>query len=223
MTSRTRHVALLRLLRDGAHHTARDLAARLNVSDRTIWRDMDRLRASGVEIEGTRGTGYRMPAAIALPPLNLSEDEFEALQLGLAIVGEAADPGLRAAAEGLAAKIDASTAERALAGNEAWLTLTSQFQNAARGFAHLATLRAAIRARQKLRLVYHSRGDRMTTRIVRPLETAFVGRIWTLTAWCEWRSAFRVFRVDLIETAEACPELFSDEAGKTLKDYAGGL
>ena len=210
---------LMQILRDGSMHRAQDMAAALGVSVRTIWRDMDTLRDSGVPVEGERGVGYKITAPVTLPPLNLTMAELEALNLGMAIVAEAVDPDLRAAATSLAAKVDAVSPQRAATDADAWKFAIYPFQDMARGFAHMSTLRAAIKARQKLRLVYHSKEGRITTRIIRPLHMEFWGRIWTLTAWCELRAAFRVFRVDLIQTAEALPELFTDEPGKTFKDY----
>ncbi|MGD9295682.1 MAG: WYL domain-containing protein, partial [Roseobacter sp.] len=102
---------------------------------------------------------------------------------------------------------------------DAWKFAVYPFADAARGFTHMPTLRAAIRARQKLRLTYTSKDDAVTTRVVRPLHMEYWGRVWTLTAWCELREDHRVFRVDLIRTAEALPELFVDEPGKTLADF----
>ncbi|MEM1074267.1 MAG: YafY family protein [Pseudomonadota bacterium] len=210
---------IIQILRDGKLHRAQDIATRLEVSARTIYRDMDTLVASGVPVEGERGVGYMITEAITLPPLTLTVEELEALNLGMAIVGEAADPDLKAAALSLADKIDAVMPEQVVAQADAWKFAVYPFADAARGFSHMPTLRAAIRARQKLRLVYTSISGSITTRIIRPLHMEYWGRIWTLTAWCELRNAHRVFRVDLIETAEALPELFVDEPGKSLADY----
>ncbi|MFT5343622.1 MAG: putative DNA-binding transcriptional regulator YafY, partial [Paracoccaceae bacterium] len=93
------------------------------------------------------------------------------------------------------------------------------FADAARGFSHMATLRAAIKSRQKLALSYRRIDNTLTQRTIRPLHMEYWGRVWTLTAWCETRNDFRVFRVDLIENARALPELFVDEPGKNLTDY----
>jgi predicted DNA-binding transcriptional regulator YafY len=210
---------LMQILRDGKLYRAQDLAERLEVSVRTIWRDMDTLRDSGVPIEGERGVGYMITAPITLPPLTLTLEEMEALNLGMAIVAEAADPDLKRAAETLAAKIDAVAPERVIGDAEAWKFAVYPFADVARGFAHMPTLRAAIKSRQKLRLVYHSKDDRVTSRVIRPLHMEYWGRVWTLTVWCELRDAFRVFRVDLIQSAEALPELFTDEPGKRFEDY----
>ncbi|WP_299736242.1 YafY family protein [uncultured Roseobacter sp.] len=210
---------IIQILRDGKLHRAQDIAERLEVSTRTIYRDMDTLMASGVPVEGERGVGYMITEAITLPPLTLTVEELEALNLGVAIVAEAADTDLKSAALSLADKVDAVLPTQTIAEADAWKFAVYPFADAARGFSHMPTLRAAIRAKQKLRLTYTSKKAQVTTRTIRPLHMEYWGRIWTLTAWCEMRDAFRVFRVDLIQTAEALPELFVDEPGKTIADY----
>ena len=209
---------LLNRLRDGQVHLAQTLADATGVSVRTLYRDMETLRASGVAVTGTRGTGYRLAPRITLPPLSLTEPELEALNLGLAIAAEVADPDLRAAVQSVSEKFDAVLPQTAVAERDAWQFAVSPFANAARGFAQMPTLRAAIRARQKLRITYTGRDGTVTSRTIRPLHLEHLSRIWTLTAWCELRTAHRVFRLDLINSAEALPELFTDEAGKTLAD-----
>ncbi len=210
---------IIQILRDGKLHRARDIADRLNVSVRTIYRDMDTLAASGVPVEGARGVGYMAREAITLPPLTLSAEELEALNLGMAIVAEAADPDLKAAALSLADKIDAVLPSQTVAAADAWKFAVYPFADAARGFSHISTLRAAIKGRQKLHLDYRRIDGTLTSRTIRPLLMEYWGRVWTLTAWCEKRADFRVFRVDLIETARALPELFVDEPGKRLSDF----
>ncbi len=210
---------IIQILRDGGLHRAQDIADRLEVSVRTVYRDMDTLVASGVPVEGERGLGYMVREQITLPPVNLTSEELEALNLGMAIVAEAADPDLRNAALSLAEKIDAVLPTQTVAEADAWKFAIYPFADAARGFSHMATLRAAIKARQKLSLQYRRIDGTLTQRIIRPLHMEYWGRVWTLTAWCDTRAAFRVFRVDLIEDATALPELFVDEPGKTLADF----
>lgn len=214
-----RRLAILQILRDGALHRAQDIAVQLGVSLRTVYRDMDRLIASGVPVLGERGVGYAMTGATTLPPLTLSGPELEALNLGIAIVSEATDRDLKSAALSLADKIDTALPAEGIAEAQAWKFALTPFADAARGFAHMPVLRAAIRARQKLRITYTSNDGMVTQRAIRPLEMTYFGRIWILTAWCELRAAHRVFRVDLVQSAEALPELFVDEPGKTLTDY----
>ena len=210
---------IIGILRDGKLHRAQDIADRLEVSVRTIYRDMDTLIASGIPVEGERGVGYMVRDAITLPPLTLTTEELEALNLGIAIVSEAADADLKRAALTLADKIDAVLPTQTIAEADAWKFAVYPFADAARGFAHMPALRAAIKTRQKLALSYRRIDGTLTQRTIRPLHMEYWGRVWTLTAWCELRTDFRVFRVDLIEAATALPELFTDEPGKTLADY----
>lgn len=210
---------IIQILRDGKLHRAQDIADRLEVSVRTIYRDMDTLVASGVPVEGERGVGYMVREQITLPPLNLTPAELEALNLGMAIVAEAADPDLKAAADSLAAKIDAVLPTQVVAEADAWKFAVYPFADAARGLAHMTPIRAAIKSRQKLRLTYRRIDGTQTERTIRPLHMEYWGRVWTLTAWCELREAFRVFRIDLIESVTPLPEIFADEPGKRLADY----
>jgi len=210
---------IIQILRDGKLYRAQDIAERLEVSTRTIYRDMDTLSASGVPIEGERGVGYMITQAISLPPLTLTASELEALNLGLAIVGQAADDTLKIAAETLADKIDAVLPAQTIAEAEAWKFAVYPFADPTRNLTHMPLLRSAIKARQKVRVTYTSRENAVTSRVIRPLHMEYWGRVWTLTSWCELREGFRVFRLDLIESAEALPELFVDEPGKTLAGY----
>lgn len=210
---------IIQILRDGKLHRAQDIAERLEVSVRTIYRDMDTLVASGIPVEGERGMGYMITEAITLPPLTLTVAELEALNLGMAIVGEAADPDLKAAALSLAEKVDAVLPTQVVSEADQWKFAVYPFADAARGFTHMPALRAAIRARQKLRLKYIAKDGSFTSRVVRPLHMEYWGRVWTLTSWCEASQGFQVFRVDRITTLDVSFEVFEEEPGKTLADY----
>ncbi|WP_170607710.1 helix-turn-helix transcriptional regulator [Ruegeria arenilitoris] len=210
---------IIQIMRNGKLHRAQDIADRLEVSVRTIYRDMDTLVASGVPIEGERGLGYMVREQITLPPLNLTPAELEALNLGMAIVAEAADPDLKSAAESLAEKVDAVLPTQVVAEADAWKFAVYPFADAARGLAHMAPIRSAIKTRQKLRISYRRIDGALTDRTIRPLHMEYWGRVWTLTAWCELRTNFRVFRIDLIETITPLQEVFADEPGKRLNDY----
>ena len=210
---------LIQILRDGRLHRGTDMAERLGVSLRTISRDKDTLIASGIPVEGERGLGYMMTAPITLPPLNLSLTELEALHLGLAVVGKAADDELKEAAKSLSQKVDAVLPEDRAAPASGWGFAVYPFEEAARGFVHMAPLRAAIRSRRKIDITYGAPDAEETRRIVRPLQMEYWGRVWTLTSWCELRDDFRVFRVDRIRTLDVTFESFEEEPGKTLGDY----
>ena len=210
---------LIQILRDGRLHRAQDMADKLEVSIRTIYRDMETLAASGIPVEGERGVGYMITAAITLPPLNLTTTELEALHLGMAVVGEAADEELKAAARSLSAKIDAVLPEDRQAPPTGFGFAVYPFKDAAKGFQHMPGLRGAIRARQKVEITYQSLDSETTTRVIRPLQLEYWGRVWTVTAWCEFRADFRVFRVDRITAQRLLPATFVEEEGKSLADY----
>ncbi|MDA9208401.1 HTH domain-containing protein [Octadecabacter sp.] len=201
---------LIRLLRDGQLHRAADLARATNVSLRTVYRDMETLAASGVPIEGERGTGYRVTAAITLPPLNLTMSELEALHLGLAAMGQAQDADLANAAASLATKLDGALPE----GNAPRSLAVYPFADAARGFEHLPKIRSAIRARQKLALTISGRD-----KTVRPLQLDYWGRLWTCIVWCDTSRKFDDLRIDQITALRVLPSLFVEEEGKRLADY----
>lgn len=209
---------LILLLRDGRLHRAEDLARTLEVSVRTIYRDMETLQLSGVPVEGERGMGYMMTAPITLPPLNLTLTELEALHLGMAIVGEAADEELQKAAATLSAKIDAVLPEDRATPPTGWGFAVYPFKDAAGGFRFMPQLRTAIRSRQKLKITYATAEGAPEDRVIRPLQMEYWGRVWTVSAWCELRNDFRMFRADRIRALKPLAELFVDEQGKSLAD-----
>jgi predicted DNA-binding transcriptional regulator YafY len=160
-----------------------------------------------------------MTAPITLPPLNLTLTELEALHLGLAVVSKAADDELKSAAASLSSKVDAVLPEDRAAPASGWGFAVYPFAEAARGFVHMAPLRAAIRSRRKVNITYTAPDRDETTRTLRPLQMEYWGRVWTLTSWCELRNDFRVFRVDRIQTLDVTFDTFEEESGKTLADY----
>jgi len=210
---------MIQILRDGRLHRAQDMAERLEVSVRTIYRDMDTLIASGVPVEGERGLGYMMTAAITLPPLNLTMTELEAFHLGMDIVTKAADKELANAARSLNAKIDAVLPADRAAPATGWGFAVYPFEDAAKGFKHMPILRGAIRTQRKVQITYKNGANDPSVRLIRPLQLEYWGRVWTLTSWCELRADFRVFRVDRMQDVAVLTSQFGDDAGKTLSDY----
>ncbi|GAA4224862.1 putative DNA-binding transcriptional regulator YafY [Sagittula marina] len=214
MNRKDRLYAITQRLRDGALHTAEAMAQDLDVSVRTIYRDMEVLAASGVPVAGTRGYGYTVQAAITLPPLNLTEAELEALHLALAILGGSDMDEHAEAARQLSAKIDAVLPEEAGQTPAPFGFATDAFAEAAHGFVHMPSIRSAIRSRQKLRVsldgVEHD---------LRPLTLDYFGRVWTCVAWSEMTADFLSFRIDRIDALRPLPSLFVDEPGRTLADW----
>lgn len=213
MSRKDRLYTLMQRLRDGKLHTAEAMAQDLGVSIRTIYRDMDVLAASGVPVEGARGYGYSVRASVTLPPLNLTEPEFEALHMALAALG-ASDMPQGQAARALAAKIEAVLPQDSGPAPAPFGFATDAFAEAAKGFAHMPAIRNAVRVRQKLRAETADGAY-----ILRPLHLEFWGRVWSCVAWCEIRGAFVTLPLDRISTLTLLPGLFVDEAGKTLADW----
>lgn len=214
MNRKDRLYALMQRLRDGRLHTAEAMAQDLGVSVRTIYRDMEVLAASGVPVEGARGYGYTAQAAVTLPPLNLTEAELEALHLALAALGASEMGEQASAARSLARKIEMVLPEDAGLPPAPFGFATDAFAEAARGFAHMPAIRAAIRARQKLRVTLEG-----GARVIRPLHIDYWGRVWTCVAWDESAGDFARLRIDRITALSPLPGLFVDEPGKRLADY----
>jgi len=214
-----RLIDLIQILRTGGVHKAQNIADRLNISLRSVYRDMETLAASGVPIVGERGIGYRLTAAITLPPLNLTKIELEALHLGLAIVGEGGDSDLKTAASSLSGKIDAVLPIDRQTAPSGWGFATYPFADVAAGFNHMPTLRRAIQAKQKLEIAYADASGETRKSVVRPLALDYWGRVWMGTMWCEQTSGFLSLRLDKISLVKTIQSLFVDEPGKSLKDY----
>lgn len=214
-TRKSRLFALMERLRDGKLHTAEAMAQDLGVSVRTIYRDMEVLAASGVPVEGARGYGYTVHAAITLPPLNLTDGELDALQVALTVLAGSDLEDLGPAARSLSAKIDAVLPADAGKPPAPFTLATEAFADAAKGFAHMPQVRAAIHARQKLRVdLGEARHD------IRPLHLDYWGRVWTCVAWSESSGDFLRFQLDKISSITSLPGLFVDEPGKRYADYS---
>jgi predicted DNA-binding transcriptional regulator YafY len=209
---------IVEILSDGRLHLARDIAGALDVSERTVYRDIATLIASGVPVEGERGVGYLLREPVFLPPLALSLTELEALSLGMSIVQEIADEELREGARTLHEKIAGYGPNRRKT-PEAWGFGLYEFGRVRDGLKHMPMLRRAIRERRKLSIDYHDLSGERSGRTIRPLQTDYWGRVWTLSAWCERRGDFRAFRIDRIERCEETGAHFKDEPGKTIQDY----
>ncbi|WP_430448720.1 helix-turn-helix transcriptional regulator [Rhodophyticola sp.] len=218
MKRSARLAEIVEIVRDGRLHLARDIADALEVSVRTVYRDIDTLVASGVPIDGERGVGYMLREPVFLPPMALSLTELEALSLGMAIVQEAADEEMQTAARAVMDKVGEHASNRRSA-PKSWGFGVYEFERAREGFKHMPLLRRAIREGLKLRIDYLSLADETSTRVIRPLQTDYWGRVWTCSAWCERRGGFRAFRIDRMQSCEPTGANFQREAGKTIEDY----
>lgn len=198
--------------------TAAQLAGWLNVSLRTVYRDVRDLSASGVPIEGEAGVGYRLRPGFDLPPLMFERTEIEALAAGARIVEVWAGPELAQAARSALAKIAAALPESGRIDLERTRLYAPGFVSPASG-PYFDTLHRCIAERLIVKLDYGDEHGRTTTRAVWPLGLYFWGAAWTLAAWCELRDDFRQFRLDRIHDLAARVEHFPDTPGRRLEDF----
>lgn len=210
---------LLQLLRGGCVHTAASLAAELEVSERTLYRDIRDLMASGVPVEGEAGVGYMMREGFDLPPLMFTENEIEALVLGARMVEAWADERLAKNARSVLSKVHAILPPELAERLNAVPLYAIDFHVPARLRANLKPVREAIAARQRLRFEYTRADGEATQRVARPLGLYFWGQTWTLVAWCELRNDFRNFRPDRMRSIETLEGSFPVEAEKELETF----
>ena len=209
---------IVQLIRGRRLSTAAFLAQRLEVSERTVYRDVADLMAQGVPIEGEAGVGYRMQSGFDLPPLMFTKDEAQALVAAVRIAQARLDVALGRHAESALSKVLAVLPVAARAAAESLAVYAPPVGPDEATRARLETLRVATEARHKLRFTYTDLKDVKSERPVRPLGCFYWGSVWTLAAWCETREAFRSFRVDRISALQVLDERFRDEPGKTLAD-----
>lgn len=209
---------LVQLVRGRRLTTAAFLAQRLEVSERTVYRDVADLQHQGVPIEGEAGVGYRLGAGFELPPLMFTQDEASALVAAARMAQSWVDPALARDIESSLGKIlsvlppAARVSAEALALYAPALGLDDALRR------RLQTLRESVQSHHKLRLSYRDVSGDASERTVRPLGCFYWGKVWTLSTWCELRHDFRGFRVDRMDAIVVLPERFRDEPGKTLAD-----
>lgn len=199
--------------------TAARLAERLGVSDRTVYRDIRDLIATGTPIEGEAGVGYTLRREYDLPPLMFQAEELEAIVLGARLVRAFGDESLARAASTAISKVETVLPKRIRDVTERPALYAPRTPRASAGSGPLVEIRNALAERKKLRLVYQTGDGTETERVIRPLGAFFWGTTWTVTSWCELRSDFRTFRLDRIVEADITEEVFVEEDGRTLRDY----
>lgn len=205
------------------HHerviTAHALAEELEVSERTIYRDIQDLSLSGVPITGEAGQGYRLLRGYHLPPLMFKEEELEALLLGARMVRAWTDKGLARAAHSALQKIESVVPDKLKPAFDKQEIMVPDFPMEGMAGEQLLIVRQAIRQQNKIQIDYTRKDGQHSDRIVHPLGLFYWGKVWTLVGWCELRDAFRHFRLDRMQHVEILNQPFEFIAGRTLQDY----
>jgi predicted DNA-binding transcriptional regulator YafY len=212
---------IILLLRNGRVVTAAALAETLEVSERTIYRDIADLVKSGAPIDGEAGVGYRLRRGYQVPPLMFTGDELEALVVGAKLVQAWGDSALGKAAGQAMARIEAvlprTLEDRVNASSRRFLALDCLQPAPLR--EPMALLRAGMESGRKVSVSYRRADGEVSQRTLLPLGLVFWGHCWTLGAWCELRQSFRTFRVDRIRSVELIDETFDDRYGHLWRDY----
>ncbi len=209
---------LVQVLRARRFATAKNLAEALEVSERTVYRDVRDLSLSGVPIEGEAGVGYALRRDFDMPPLMFDFDEIEALTAGARMVQAWSSPALARAAQSALDKIAAALpSDKRIAMDRTRLYAPSFHVDRELGKV-MDVMREAIVDSRRLSFRYTDVGEKASERQVRPLGLYFWGKKWTLAAWCELRVDFRNFRLDRMRDV-ALGSRFPDEPGKRLDDF----
>jgi predicted DNA-binding transcriptional regulator YafY len=210
---------IIQMLRARRFMTAAQLADELEVSERTIYRDVSDLIVTGVPITGEAGVGYTLDRKFDLPPLMFNAEEIEALILGSSIVQSWADPDLASAAHSALTKIEAVLPEPLRVNIVESALFAPRIMPDTAVTSNLAITRRAVNDRYKLDFRYTRADGETTSRTVHPLGLFYWGYAWTLVAWCETRDDFRNFRLDRMEKLVRRDEKFEEVEGRSLNDF----
>ncbi|WP_417207957.1 helix-turn-helix transcriptional regulator [Antarctobacter sp.] len=213
---------IVQSLRGGRRTTAAALAEQLEVSKRTIYRDIADLQSTGVPIDGEAGFGYVLQEGFDLPPLMFDTDEIVALVAGARLVQAWGGAAMARAAEEALAKIDAVIPEAARARARAVHVHSLGLGMAPQLRARIDRIERAVDQSTRLELAYRDEAGAETRRVVRPLGLWFWAPAWTLVGWCELRDDFRMFRLDRIADMQEAGR-FRPERGRKLADFYASM
>ncbi len=213
-------IQILRLAKSTV--TAADIATRLEVTVRSVYRDIAALQAMRVPIEGERGIGYILRPGFDLPPLMFSIEEMEAIVLSLALLERTGDDELKQAAKRVSAKIAGAVPPPLRQTIDANALHAWGFAAPSASATDLALVRRAIRDEEKLDLAYRDELGRATERIIRPIALIYYAETANIVAWCELRQAIRNFRSDSIESCEATGRSFKGEGDALRQMWVNG-
>lgn len=194
--------------------TAATLAEQLEVTVRTVYRDIATLQARRVPIEGAAGIGYVLRRGFDLPPLMFTTEEVDAIAVGAQLVRRLRDPALQDAATSVLSKIAVVLPDQTRAYFESAPFFVSEGNARVPDGVDLSEIRSAIRDTRKIRLAYTDEQNRRTRRTIWPIALAYYVDVTLIAAWCELRNDYRHFRVDRIETITMLDAHYPPDNGK---------
>ncbi|WP_420547194.1 helix-turn-helix transcriptional regulator [Curvivirga sp.] len=200
--------------------TAQDLAEELEISVRTVYRDIATLQGQKIPIEGEAGVGYILREGYDLPPLMFNIEELEALQLGARIVETWGDPTIAKAATNVLSKTSAVLPAELKKHLNNYVVAAPYTSRPVPIDVDLAKIRQWIREKRRLEFSYSTEEGKPSTRVIWPLSLAFYGPVWNIVGWCELRESFRAFRPDRMSEVVFHEIHYPDQPGRRLSDYA---
>jgi len=210
---------IVQFLRRGRLLTARKLSEKLQVSQRTIYRDVRDLQLSGMPIEGEAGVGYTLRQDLDLPPLTFTAHELTALVLGARLVQAWGGANNVSAANDALMRIEAVLPVELRERLDTILLYAPGVRMKKAMRERLDLLHEACVARRVAGFDYVREDGAASRRTVRPLGLYFFSGVWTLASWCELRDDFRVFRIDRMEEVRIHPRTFAPKKGQRLEDF----
>jgi predicted DNA-binding transcriptional regulator YafY len=202
MARSVRMFEIIQLLRNSDQpRTAQSIAENLDVTKRTVYRDIASLQALRVPIEGEAGVGYVMRSGFDLPPINFDVDEAEAIIVGLAMITRTGNKGLKRAARSAAQKLADATPLSSTLFASSWGADEPKSID-------LSDVRKAIREEHKSQIAYQNAQGIQSSRTIMPIAIAYHSEAIVLAGWCELKNSFRHFRPDRISFYSILPDTF---------------
>jgi len=199
--------------------TALDLAHELGISQRSVYRDIETLRSLGAPLEGQAGIGYCLREGFFLPEFAFSQEELDALVLGLGWVQQRADPALAQGSERALAKILSAGKNGPATSDEPPALVTAASVSELIDPPQAASLRDAIRRQRKVTISYEDTRGSLSDRTIWPIIIVYFDDVRVLAAWCEHRSAFRHFRIDRLQVKSISEERYPGRRHSIMKQW----
>lgn len=199
--------------------TAAALAQKLEVTTRTIYRDVATLQARRIPIEGEPGLGYMLRKGFDLPPLMFTMEEVEAITVGANLIQRIRDPKLQEAAESVLNKLQHTIPKELRSYLVSPRFFVSEGDTVRPEGIELLDVRNAIRTCRKISITYIDEQQRRSRRIIWPIATVYYVDVTLIAAWCELREDYRHFRVDRVAQSEVLEDRYATDSGPMMAEW----